>query len=704
MSGPNFGGTPEQQNLAKEIFQLMTFQGAFFATEAPIKQTLTNLVTFLAHKNKQPADHVRSEVEAALHENQQIFCREEQGAEVLYLTTQKGAYTLREDDISHTFQQRLYEPENPYSLEDLSVVISTTRPALTIVEPVFVSDYWQQRLEQSTSRSSEEVPSFAGEEDRESSDLEVERITEAEAEPETEEPESLLQTSAPLEILSEAEVDEVKLTLLEVINAQKADETVTFSSQPMPSEAPVSEPPPKPTFGEQGEQGEQVEVLIELPPPPPPPLPPPPAKPIYFTLPNGVLIDLNLPAEDLLASHGPALKTALLERLDQDPFRRIVRFGNSLFSDSQVNNLGKNALRKIGDYIVEDGEPLTDTKLVGEIYQRNPRQEDYESFRFSLNYRLSRERDFEFVGIEGVCLWSFKGLPTIGTKRIKTSEMAQLTAYLMEGYDESLSLQSAESIQQTGTVDRFLTFFEWQYGILPFDASLMALLPQPMLADQRRSVLRFESPQHFSNYLVEVRYPTGNRGGWLQGLEDFFHEHLVAGALIRLARTEEPNVFTITYEETPDEEDRLLTLDEKKNKLTFMDTVYYCAVDKDQLLAQSRFGKFKNLKALPISDRRKAENMLKHVFEMIGDKLGTRTEPSYRLDFETLYIAYNVLRPSSRPYLMALLKDDEAYFPDLSAGPNLYCYKPEPEPEDLTTDEEQEEEGLSQLWGYDDED
>lgn len=696
MSGPNFGGTPEQQNLAKEIFQLMTFQGALFATDAPIKQTLTNLVTFFAHKNKQAADHVRSEVEAALHENQQIFFREEQGSEVLYLTTQKGTYILREDDLSHTFQQRLYEPENPYSLDDLSVVISTTRPTLTIVEPVFVSDYWQQRLEQSTSRLPEEVSSSTKDEDRERSDLEVESIAEAEAEPEAEEPESLPQISDPLETLSEAEVIEVKLTLHEVINAQKADETLTLISQPIPSESPVSELPLEPTFME------QEEALVEL--PPPPPLPPPLAKPIYFTLPNGVLIDLNLPVEDLLASHGPALKTALLERLDQDPFRRIVRFGNSLFLDSQINNLGKNALRKIGDYIVEDGEPLTDTKLVGEIYQRNPRQDDYESFRFSLNYRLSRERDFEFVGIEGVCLWSFKGLPTIGTKRIKTSEMAQLTAYLMEGYDDSLSLQSAESIQQTGVVDRFLTFFEWQYGILPFDASLMALLPQPMLADQRRSVLRFESPQHFSSHLVEVRYPTGNRGGWLQGLEDFFHEHLVAGALIRLARTEEPNVFTITYEETPDEEDRLLTLDEKKNKLTFMDTVYYCAVDKDQLLAQSRFGKFKNLKALPISDRRKAENMLKHVFEMIGDKLGTRTEPSYRLDFETLYIAYNVLRPSSRPYLMALLKDDEAYFPDPSAGPDFYCYKPEPEPEDLTTDEEQEEEGLSQIWGYDDED
>ena len=75
---------------------------------------------------------------------------------------------------------------------------------------------------------------------------------------------------------------------------------------------------------------------------------------------------------------------------------------------------------------------------------------------------------------------------------------------------------------------------------------IAALLPGPVLPEQRSAVLRFESPQHYSSYLVEVRYPAGNRGGWLQGLEEFFREHLVPGAMITIARTNEANLFQIS--------------------------------------------------------------------------------------------------------------------------------------------------------------
>jgi hypothetical protein len=369
--------------------------------------------------------------------------------------------------------------------------------------------------------------------------------------------------------------------------------------------------------------------------------------------------------------------------------------------------MGKNDLRRIRDYIMEVREPLLDTAIIADLYYHNPRQGDYEGFRFSLNYRLSREKDFEFVGVEGARLWSTKGLTITKTKRVKISEMGQLANFLTEPYDDSLEGQSVDYIKEAGMVNRLLTFFEWEYGILPLDQSLEALLPAPMLAEQRSAVLRIEAPQHYMNFLVELRYPAGNRGGWLQGFESFFHEHLVAGALITLTRTEEPHVFTITYEEITPTSERLLTLDEKKNKFAFSTMEFYCAVDEDQIISQQRFGKLKNLKSLPMGERRKADVVLKHIFEVFGDQIGSRDEPYYRLNIQDLHRAYNVLRPASVSYLRVIIDEEEEFTVDELDADTCF-YKPEPEPvEEEADDEELEDEGYivgGRRWSYGDDD
>jgi hypothetical protein len=45
---PNFTGNAEQKALAAQVFQLMSSQGTFFASDSPIKQTLANLADFIA--------------------------------------------------------------------------------------------------------------------------------------------------------------------------------------------------------------------------------------------------------------------------------------------------------------------------------------------------------------------------------------------------------------------------------------------------------------------------------------------------------------------------------------------------------------------------------------------------------------------------------------------------------------------------------
>ncbi|MEO7913313.1 MAG: hypothetical protein ABIV47_26995 [Roseiflexaceae bacterium] len=608
---PTFTGNAEQKALAAQVFQLMSSQGQFFAADSPIKQTLANLADFIAVQRKADRTKVVQEIDAALTKNHAVFAREEREDDVIYVISRLGVYRARVDENTHMFKHRLYEPENPLPVDDISVVVTTTRPALTTVEPVFISDYWQQQAGIS--------PVELGEDEQE-------------------------------EAVELQDVVEVEPAIAQSIEA--AEEELVEAA------APAVEKPVPASIGLQN-------TLI--------------------TLSNGVQIDLRRPVADLIGQYGPTLLAQFRAALDNDPLRRIVTFGTDAFPEAAVESFGKNDLRRIRDYLVETGEPLLDSQIIADIFYHNPRQNDYETFRFALDYRLSREKDFEFVGVDGARLWSTKGLPAIGTKRVKASEMGQLTGYLEEGFDDSTAEQSVESIRSSGTLSHVLTFFEWEYGALPYNKALAALLPAPLLPDQRTAVLRFESPQHYSSTLAELRFPTGNRGGWLQGLEEFFHEHLVPGALITLSCTAEPHIFTLTYEEQPETTDRLLILDEKKNKLAFANVSYYSAVDEDMLVNQQQYGRLRNLKSLPMSDRRKADVTLEHVFETVGEPVGTRSEPRYQATLGQLYVALNVLRPASREYLAHLLGENDEF----EQADNRWSYTPPPV--EIDEDEEQDE-------------
>ena len=607
-----FLGNPEQQALAEQVYKIMTAQGRFFATDAPIQQTLANLADFFAAQQKADRGEVERKIDAALRENAELFAREEREQDIVYVTSRMGVYKPRQEDTIHMFKRRLYDPEHPLPVDDISVVVTTTRPALTTVEPVFISDYWQQQA------GILPMPSATTEEDLD------------------------------LVITGETLIGEEPLQVAPVIPEPAVAE------KPAPVAASAERTP--------------TDTVI--------------------TLPNGLQIDLRRSVEELMAQYGTTLINQLRSSIERAVTPRLVVFGTQVFPEISGGGFGKNDLRRIRDYLLEAGEPLLDTQIVQDIFRLSPNRPDYESFRFELNHRLSREKDFEFVGVEGARLWSTKGMPPIGTKRLKASEMGQIMGYIEEGFDDSLVAQSADSIRKGGTINHILSFFEWEYGVLPFTRAMAALLPQTLLADQRTTILRFEVPQHYTSALVELRYPTGNRGGWLQGMDTFFRDYLVPGALIMISRTEQQHIFTITYEEQPESTDRLLVVDEKKNKLVFENVNYYCAVDSDILLTQPQYGRLRNLKLFPMGDRRKADQMLEHVFETISDPVGTRAEPRYRTTESKLLVAMNVLRPTSTEYLLHLLKDSDLYAPDQElAGSWLYT----PPPTTETDDEDEEE-------------
>ncbi|WP_026370511.1 hypothetical protein [Kallotenue papyrolyticum] len=591
-----FAGSAEEQALARRVYEVMVGQGALYGRDALIRQTLDNLAAFLAQQDGVEPAAMAKRIEAAVRANPEVFLREERDGAVLIATSRRGVARPRQEDRTHTFAQRLYEPARPLPVDDINNLVTMVRPPLTTVEPVQISGFWRALVSQQAS----------------------------------------------------------------------AEPIVVPAAQPGPAESAPAEAAPAPATPTQPRE----EV-----------------SPTTILLSDGTPVDLDEPIEALMARFGAALQAEIAAALNEDPLRRVVNFGDLYYVADALPNLGKNDLRRIRDYIVEQGEPMSDEAILADVYRELPGSPSFEIRRFGLNYRLSREKDFEYVGMPGLNLWSAKGLAAIGSKRVKASDLGQFYAYLVDGQDDSEPVGD-------GTVMHYLTFFEWEYGVLPLNRAFASIMPRPFLPDQRAIAVHFESPQHYTTYLAEVRLPTATRGGWIWGLEDFFREYVVPGTLLTIAATEVPNVFTISYEEIPPVEDKLLHFEEKRNRFVFLPVTYYSAVDEDLLPSQKRYGKLRNLKALPMNDRKKADQVVAHVFETLGEQLGSKEEPMYWIQFNELLLGVNVLRPMSSAYLEQVLRQDAAYYADETTVGAWY-YKPAPEEqraEDESEAEDDEEE------------
>lgn len=601
-----FTGSAAERALARRVFDVMVGQGSLNAHDALIRQSLDNLAAFLAEQDHSDAETLRTSLDAAIRANPAIFSREERDGMVLVSTSRRGASTARPPDQRHTFAQRLYEPIRPLPVEDINNIVTTVRPPLTTVEPVQISNYWRALAGQPTPVQSLVVPT----------------------------------NEQPAEVTPESMA----------AAADTAADAAIGEAVPVPEAAPRAPEPVVPA--------------------PPVVAPVATSSPTTITLSDGLGVDLKLPLAALMEQYGETLKAEVAAAIAEDPLRRVLSFGTTYYTADALPTFGKNDLRRIRDYIVEQGEPMPDVSILSDVYRERPGTNSFETFRFGLNYRLTREKDFEFVGTPGLNLWSAKGLTAIGTKRVKASDLGQFYTFEVDGLDETQPTTD-------GTVSHYLSVFEWEYGVLPLNSAFTSLMPQALLPDQRTVALRIEAPQHYSTYLAEVRFATPTRGGWIWGLEDFFREYLVPGALITLSATQELNSFTISYEEIGGVEDKLLHFEEKRNRFVFLPVTYYAAVDEDLLPSQRRYGKLRNLKALPMNDRKKPDAVVEHVFETMGEQLGSKEEPMFWIQFNELLLGVNVLRPMSPPYLQHLLSQDSAYYAD-EATVGAYYYKPVP--------------------------
>lgn len=375
----------------------------------------------------------------------------------------------------------------------------------------------------------------------------------------------------------------------------------------------------------------------------------------------------STPASDVAGVDDVELAAVIADRLRADS--RIANFGDQWLLEDQVPRFSRGDLRRLKDYIQEQEQPLTDDVLVQDVLGIRPTATDFDLMRFAVNFRLSREhREFDFVGTANQRFWSTSNLPQIGTTRRKPNEIGSDYRYLTDEAADPSEVRTAKA------VDHVVTFYEYYLGLLPYDAEMQALLPAPLLPNQRSAVLTFETPQSYTTYLVELRYPTPNRGGFILGLDDFFTENLVPGALISIKRTDNDGHCLVEYLSAGNQSARLLELEDRRQRYVFRPTSYACGVEDTFLLTEERFPHFGSEKPLDEKIRRRPESVVAATFERLGHKSDTQ---GFWAAFEDLLAAVNIERPFSERYLRSILENDEtgafARDPD---GSDAYTYVP----------------------------
>jgi hypothetical protein len=373
------------------------------------------------------------------------------------------------------------------------------------------------------------------------------------------------------------------------------------------------------------------------------------------------------PGTDVANIDDVELAEAISDRLRADI--RIANFGDQWMLEERVPRFSRGDLRRFKDYIQEQEQPLTDDALVQDVLGVRPGSPDFDQVRFGVNFRLSREhREFDFVGTTNQRFWSTSNLPTIGTTRRKPNEIGTDYRFLSDELPDEPAYRSVSS------VDHVLTFYEFHLGLLPYDAELQKLLPAPLLPNQRSAVLTFETPQSYTTYLVELRYPTPNRGGFILGLDDFFTENLVPGAMLSISRTDNDGHYLVEYLASSNQNARLLELEDRRQRYVFRPTTYGCTVDETLLLTEERFPRLGSEKPLDEKIRRRPESVVAATFERIGEE---NDGHGYSASFADLFSAVNIERPFSEHFLREILdKDETGAFARDPDGADVYTYVP----------------------------
>lgn len=379
-------------------------------------------------------------------------------------------------------------------------------------------------------------------------------------------------------------------------------------------------------------------------------------------------VDLTLERDEVRRRYGDILRTILVSKLKTDA--RFVHFGDEWYLEDLLVRFSKGDMRRLREYIADSSQAETDTTLLAEVLDKHPYEEDYERYLFSLNYRMSEEpKTFEFKGVAEEYLWAVtETSPYISERRpLKPQDIGTEYRYLERGVGE---------VERTETWTHVLSYFEWENGVLPYDGPGRTVLPPPFLDGQRAAILEFRLPQWSRIIWCELRYPTGGRGGWIDGLEDVWQELLVPGAQLTLERMDRGNVFLVTVDRIEPDLISVLHYDERHGRFNFEEITVNYVLEEALTLTESRFISLEGAHRLSEPERRQADAVIAFAFEHVGIPVDKGGRDAYWAGLEDLLPVINIEKPFSREYLLNYLDTQPSYARD-DVAEGYYLYFPE---------------------------
>ena len=410
-----------------------------------------------------------------------------------------------------------------------------------------------------------------------------------------------------------------------------------------------------------------------------PPAAPVVTGPVEVTVATGqgpATFDLRQPLDEILLDENVAGALASMINAIVENDTRLIRFGSDIFPEEATERFSKGDYRRIKEYLdePETGGVASDRDIIADVLGRRIEDPAYDRVRFSLDYRLLKEKkDFEFVGVDSDRLWVNAGAsPVPPPTTRKPAEIGQDYRFLEDpAVIEAEAEDEAASPYNGGPIEYSLTYYEYEHGVLPYDGRFKRVFPGAIFEDQRASLLRFEVPQLYGSLLAELRYPTGNRGGFIMGLNELFTDHLVPGARFSIVPTDRgEDVFDIHFTRAEEEEANLLQLDERKGRWVFRPVQYAVGTDPSALLTQEKFGKLHNQKKLEDADRRKPDVIVANAFEAVGEE----NDGKLWAILDDLWPVVNLDRPMSRSWLRSLLSGAYPFFYPDETTEGAYFY------------------------------
>ncbi|MDB5083007.1 MAG: hypothetical protein JWP00_4931 [Chloroflexi bacterium] len=645
MPSLELGGSQEEQALASQVWNLMRMRGFSYAMTRPISLTLEQLAEYFSgqkYQGLEKPEEVAPLIDRALSGSPAVFLREEtslteeetDGVEenqpaiplVNYKTTKSGKAPVNETLDQHSFKTRLFQEAKPVT------AATEEEEAVRIPE---TPQHTSHAISLPVAATQAPAPQPAS--------------APVSAQPQ--------RPAAPAPAPAQPQRPAAPAPVTPMVPA-----VVQKPVTPAPAATPAAQTP----------AAVRPAAPVQPLPTPPQPAPAPApvaAGPLEIAVADGVKVDVNRPLNEVLAQYGDYFASALVPALEED--FRFINFANNWYLEEITGRYNKGDFRRIREYMQDNEGPVSDTAIMADLWGKRTTDPDYEATRFALNFRLYKEKkDFEFVGAADDRVWTAPGLPQIGNPRHKATEIGTDYKFLEDPQQVDPSEITVENGRKVWR--HMLTFYEYENGVLPYDASAREFFPAPLLEEQKSLVLRFEAPQLYFTYTAELRYPTGSRGGWVGGLEQFFEENLVPGAILVIRQGDKSNHFTIEYEQSEEQNANVLFYDERRQKFVFRPIVFACEIIAEGLLTPDRYAKLNGQKRLEDSDRKKTDQVVASAFEFAGQK----SSQGYYALLDDLYPVVNIERPFSRNYLRHLLTHGNSMFQPDETTPDAFYYKP----------------------------